>query len=168
MARLGDKKSPMLRGGGVAFGPKPRSFKTGLPSKLYDLAWRTALSYRYRMGELMVLENEAEIPADISGGSRGRWLRDLLRWNRMGHPDGRTLFVTEKVRERLFGTLEEEGKEASALEVGDVDVKALLEGGRVCVERAALDGILREHESDLTKDERLRSWETRIKGDGLR
>ena len=51
MARLGDKKSPMLRGGGVAFGPKPRDFSTKLPRKIYDLAWRTALSYRYRRGE---------------------------------------------------------------------------------------------------------------------
>ena len=115
------------------------------------------------MGELIVLENEAEIPQEIYSGSRGRWLRDLLRWNRMGHPDGRTLFVTEKVRERLFGVLEEEGKEASALSVEDVDIKALLEGGRVCVERTALDSILREHESDLTKDAKLRSWEKRMR-----
>lgn len=49
-ARLGDKKSPMLRGGGVAFGPKPRDMSTKLPRKIYDLAWRTALSYRYRRG----------------------------------------------------------------------------------------------------------------------
>ena len=26
---MGDKKSPMLKGGGVAFGPHPRSFATG-------------------------------------------------------------------------------------------------------------------------------------------
>src|SRR5438874_8149445 len=33
-ARLGDKKSPMLRGGGVAFGPHPRDFSTGLQRKV--------------------------------------------------------------------------------------------------------------------------------------
>ena len=49
-ARLGDKKSPMLKGGGVAFGPKPRDFATGLNRRVYDLAWRIALSYRYRTG----------------------------------------------------------------------------------------------------------------------
>jgi large subunit ribosomal protein L4 len=56
-ARLGDKKSPMLRGGGVAHGPKPRDFSTELPRKLYDQAWRGALSYRYRRGELLVVDS---------------------------------------------------------------------------------------------------------------
>ncbi|KAG8963986.1 54S ribosomal protein, mitochondrial [Tulasnella sp. 419] len=32
-ARLGDASSPMLRGGAVAFGPKPRDFSTKLPRK---------------------------------------------------------------------------------------------------------------------------------------
>ncbi|KAI9878057.1 MAG: 54S ribosomal protein, mitochondrial, partial [Watsoniomyces obsoletus] len=45
-ARAGDKKSPIRRGGGVAHGPKPRSFATGLQRKVYDQAWRTALSHR--------------------------------------------------------------------------------------------------------------------------
>ena len=163
MARLGDKKSPMLRGGGAAFGPKPRSFATELPGKIYDLAWRTALSHRFRVGELVVLEDEAEIPVQISRGSRERWLRDLLRHNRMGHPDRRTLFVTSGVRERLFESLEREGREARALVVGDVDVKDLLELGRICVERGALERILRERESDLAPGERLRAWERRVR-----
>jgi large subunit ribosomal protein L4 len=46
----------MLRGGGAAFGPKPRDFSTELPRKIYDLAWRTALSYRYSRGELIVVD----------------------------------------------------------------------------------------------------------------
>ena len=116
------------------------------------------------MGELVVLGDEAEIPAQIYRGSRERWLRDLLRHNRMGHPDRRTLFVTDGVRERLFESLERDGKEARALEVRDVDVKDLLELGKVCVERAALERIFRERESDLAPGERLRAWERRVRG----
>src|SRR5436305_4289693 len=66
-ARLGDKKSPMLRGGGVAFGPHPRDFSTKLPRKIYDLAWRTALSYRYKKGELIILDNKIVIPRNTGG-----------------------------------------------------------------------------------------------------
>ena len=110
-----------------------------------------------------MLEDEAEIPVQISRGSRERWLRDLLRHNRMGHPDRRTLFVTSGVRERLFESLEREGREARALVVGDVDVKDLLELGRICVERGALERILRERESDLAPGERLRAWERRVR-----
>ena len=36
-ARRGDKKSPLLRGGGVIFGPKPRDFSFSLPKKVKRL-----------------------------------------------------------------------------------------------------------------------------------
>ncbi|KAI0283449.1 ribosomal protein L4 [Russula aff. rugulosa BPL654] len=45
-ARLGDGQSPMLRGGGVAFGPKPRDFATKLPRKVIQMGMRVALSAR--------------------------------------------------------------------------------------------------------------------------
>ncbi|TVY57022.1 54S ribosomal protein yml6, partial [Lachnellula suecica] len=60
-ARLGTKQSPMLKGGGKSFGPHPRDFSTELPRKMYDLAWRTALSWRYRKGDLIVCEDGMEI-----------------------------------------------------------------------------------------------------------
>ncbi len=45
---------PMLRGGGVAFGPKPRDFATDLPRKVRMLGMRVALSSRLREGALGV------------------------------------------------------------------------------------------------------------------
>lgn len=155
MARLGDKKSPMLRGGGVAFGPKPRDFGTELNGKVYDLAWRIALSYRYRMGQLILLENNASLD-HVHPASRVRYLRELLTHNHLGHAAGRTLFVTLKERKSLFNTLEQEnlGRHARAVDVRDVDVKDLLEMGRLVVERDALERMFREHQSDV--DPRLR------------
>ncbi|KAI4726683.1 ribosomal protein L4 [Aureobasidium sp. EXF-10728] len=149
-ARLGDKKSPMLRGGGVAFGPKPRDFSTDLPAKIYDLAWRTALSYRYKKGELVVLGAPAEI--EVEGPGAARWLRDMLRWNKWGNPSGGSLFVTLEKREKLFAALQQPGmdKEARALSLDKVDVKDLLEGGRVVIEKKALDKIFQQHSSDLS------------------
>lgn len=49
----------MLRGGGRAFDKKARDFSTGLPKKMYDIAWRTALSYRYARGQLVVVDTLA-------------------------------------------------------------------------------------------------------------
>jgi large subunit ribosomal protein L4 len=43
-ARHGDKSVPQWRGGGKAFGPKPRSHAVGLPKKVRALALRHALS----------------------------------------------------------------------------------------------------------------------------
>lgn len=161
MARLGNKKSPMLKGGGVAFGPKPRSFATDLNRKVYDLAWRTALSYRYRKGELVLIEDQLELPGSISQASAARYLRDMLAHNRMGNEHGRTLFVSLERRDALFDALEQEdmGREAKAREVLDVDVKSLLELGRIVVEREALEYLLMEHEEDVGRGERFLSWE---------
>jgi large subunit ribosomal protein L4 len=54
-ARLGDGQSPMLRGGGVAFGPKPRDFATKLPRKVRSLGMRVALSARLKSQGLGVV-----------------------------------------------------------------------------------------------------------------
>ena len=55
-ARHGDKSVPQWRGGGKAFGPKPRSHAVDLPKKVRALALRHALSAKARAGEIVVLE----------------------------------------------------------------------------------------------------------------
>ncbi len=56
-ARIGDIKSPILRGGGVTFGPKPRDYRFKLNKKVKALARKSALSYKAKEGQLMVLED---------------------------------------------------------------------------------------------------------------
>jgi large subunit ribosomal protein L4 len=163
-ARVGDKQSPLRRGGGKSFGPKPRDFSTKLNRKVYDLAWRTALSYRYRRGELVVCQDGMELPlpddflalaqADALGreledGFVRRYARQVLESLEWGRAGGRTLFVTGDRRPNLFTSLEVAGEEGRALEVDDVDVKDLLETGRVVVERSALREMIERHQSDL-------------------
>jgi large subunit ribosomal protein L4 len=55
-ARHGDKSVPQWRGGGKAFGPKPRSHAIDLPKKVRALALRHALSAKAKAGELVVLD----------------------------------------------------------------------------------------------------------------
>jgi large subunit ribosomal protein L4 len=56
-ARKGDIKSPLLRGGGVVFGPSPRSFDKKVPKKVRKLALKMALSSKLQGGELLVIDN---------------------------------------------------------------------------------------------------------------
>jgi len=56
MARAGDRRSPTRRGGGIIFGPKPRSYRQEMPKKMRQLALRCALSAKVRDEELMVVE----------------------------------------------------------------------------------------------------------------
>lgn len=55
-ARQGTNRSPVRVGGGVAFGPKPRSYKQALPRKMKRLAIRSALSGKLADGQLRVID----------------------------------------------------------------------------------------------------------------
>lgn len=55
-ARHGDKSAPQFRGGGKAFGPKPRSHAIDLTKKFRALALRHALSAKAKAGDIVVLD----------------------------------------------------------------------------------------------------------------
>ncbi|MBL4578281.1 MAG: 50S ribosomal protein L4 [Flavobacteriales bacterium] len=56
-ARVGDIKNPIFRGGGRAFGPRPRSYSFKLNKKLKHVARKSALSYKAKDECLTVLED---------------------------------------------------------------------------------------------------------------
>jgi len=55
-ARRGDIKSPLLRGGGVVFGPDRRNYSYKVPKKVRRLALKMALSSKLRENELVILD----------------------------------------------------------------------------------------------------------------
>jgi len=56
-ARAGSFQSPLWRGGGVVFGPKPRDFRKKVSRKTRQLALRKALSERLRAGDVMLVDD---------------------------------------------------------------------------------------------------------------
>lgn len=56
-ARRGDINSPLLRGGGTVFGPKPRDYRSKLNKKQKALARRIALTSRANDQKIIVVEN---------------------------------------------------------------------------------------------------------------
>jgi ribosomal protein L4 len=188
----------------VAHGPHPRDFSTGLPKKLYDIAWRTALSYRYRRGELIVVhkmldfseenisnmlleemagltepfrEEKVEEEEEVDGSVRvnivdtpmevtknGR-VRVKGGWKKARHADppgsvkAKTTYVPQMVwvlndpSENHLDAFKKALKQfwpRDKLRTSQtVDVKNLLEGSRVVIEKEALDQILADHQSDL-------------------
>ncbi|KAF9015101.1 ribosomal protein L4 domain-containing protein [Cyathus striatus] len=86
-ARIGDGQSPILVGGGRAFGPKPRDFSTKLPRKVIQMGMRVALSVKVKENRLGVMSS--------------------IDW-----PNGRTKHLKERIerlglRKTLFITGEE-------------------------------------------------------------
>jgi large subunit ribosomal protein L4 len=55
-ARRGDVKSPLLRGGGVVFGPKPRTYRQSMPKKMRKLALKCLLSAKAREGNIKLVQ----------------------------------------------------------------------------------------------------------------
>jgi large subunit ribosomal protein L4 len=150
-ARAGDKKSPIRRGGGKAHGPHPRDFSTKLQRKVYDIAWRTALSHRYRKGELVVLDNSMILPKYATP----RFLNNFFEAHRWGQGNGRSMMVTGDPKstggrnEAMTRAMAQVGEHGMFKDIWDVDVKDLLETGRVIIEKDVLDTLLFAHASDL-------------------
>src|SRR6266516_4456210 len=56
-ARAGSFQSPLWRGGGVVFGPKPRDFTKKVGRKTRQLALRKALTERLRAGDVLLVDD---------------------------------------------------------------------------------------------------------------
>lgn len=56
-ARAGTIRSPLWVGGGTIFGPRPRDYRQNLPKKVKQLARKSALSYKVKDNQLIVVED---------------------------------------------------------------------------------------------------------------
>ena len=55
-ARKGSAKSPLLKGGGITFGPHQRDYRQRMPKKMRHLALRCLLSAKASSGEILVVD----------------------------------------------------------------------------------------------------------------
>ncbi len=93
-ARAGSTRVSHWRGGGLAFGPKPRDFGMRMPKKLKRLALKSALSAKAAEGEIVVLEN-----FEMTETSTKR-LAIIL--GSLGLGDGRILLVVKEAGTHLL------------------------------------------------------------------
>ena len=56
-ARAGTSRSPLWVGGGTIFGPRPRDYRQDLTKKLKRLARKSALSYKVKDNQLLIIED---------------------------------------------------------------------------------------------------------------
>lgn len=91
-ARGGGIRAPHRRGGGIVFGPHPRSYRQGMPKKMRRLAIRSALSSRVADGELIVVDQ-----LDLPAPSTKRML-EIIETMKLGHA---VLIVTGEAEPNL-------------------------------------------------------------------
>jgi large subunit ribosomal protein L4 len=87
-ARAGDRKSPIWRGGGTVFGPKPRDWSYHMPRKARRVALRSALAGKLRDEELVVADL-GNYPAPSA-----RTARKLL--GELGRPERALIVLRER------------------------------------------------------------------------
>ncbi|MBE9225871.1 50S ribosomal protein L4 [Phormidium sp. LEGE 05292] len=94
-ARAGSIRSPLWRGGGVIFGPKPREFNISMNRKERRLALRTALMSRD--ADLIVIESFAE---KLPRPKTKELVTALTRWG--VEPEAKVLLIVSEKDENLY------------------------------------------------------------------
>ena len=130
-ARQGSTRAPHWRGGGIVFGPQPRSYETDVPRKVRQLARRSALNARAREGALHVVESLA------FAEPKTRVLADLLE--KLGVAEAKVLVLTATHRPAVYLS----GRNLPMVDVlsyADAAAYDILWADQVVVEEAALSG----------------------------
>ena len=127
-ARHGDKSAPQFRGGGKAFGPKPRSHAIDMPKKVRALALRHALSSKAKAGEIVILD-KASSAEGKTGALKAQFAK--LEWSNVLIIDGAELEPTFARAARNIPWLQ-------VTTAGHTSVYQLVRHERVIVERAAV------------------------------
>ncbi|CBN55358.1 50S ribosomal protein L4 [Kamptonema animale CS-326] len=95
-ARAGSIRSPLWRGGGVSFGPKPRDFDIKMNKKERRLALRTALQSR-AAEDFIVVEDFSE---QIARPKTKELITALARWG--ANPESRILLILPEKQENIY------------------------------------------------------------------
>ena len=130
-ARQGSIRSPQWEGGGIVFGPHPRSYRMGMPRKQRRLALRGALTTRAQSGSVVVLD-------DFSlDAPRTRAVADLLRAVEAGR---RVLLVLGSHNEMLEKSAHNI-PEVQVVLANNLSVRDLLAAETVLMTRDAIEHI---------------------------
>ncbi len=93
-ARAGSIKSPIFRGGGRAFGPRPKSYNEKVNKKVKALARKSALSYKAKDGQVIVVENFT------MGQPKSKEFANIL--NNLKINDKKSLFVLADTNKNIY------------------------------------------------------------------
>ena len=130
-ARQGSTRAPHWEGGGVVFGPHPRSYRIEMPRKQRRLALRSALSAKAQDGGLRVLEGfELEAP-------RTKAVADLIR----SVDSPRRVLVVLGSHNEMFEKSARNIPEVRFTLAGNLSVRDIIGADTVIVTRDAIEHI---------------------------
>lgn len=128
-ARQGSIRAPHWRGGGIAFGPRPRDYHQDIPKKVKALARRSAFNFRALREQIAVVER-----FDLEG-PRTKQIVDLLR--KMGSPERKVLILTSGISSNVYLSARNLPG-VSVLPFHEVSAYDLMKANEVVIEAEAL------------------------------
>ncbi len=131
-ARAGSIKSPLFRGGGTVFGPRPRNYSFKLNKKLKNLARCSAFSHKAKSGDLLILE---DFQMDAPKTGEFSQILSNLKCN-----DKKTLMVVSESNKNIYlSSRNLQG--AKVVSPSDVNTYDLVNANKVIVSQGALEII---------------------------
>ncbi len=132
-ARAGSIRSPLWRGGGVIFGPKPRDYSTKMNRKERRLALRTAFSARIE--DMIVVENFA---AELERPKTKEVVAALERWGVSA--DEKVLLILKEVADNVNLSTRNIAK-VKLIKATNLNVADILHANKIVVSQEALSQI---------------------------
>ncbi len=130
-ARAGSRNSPIWRGGGVIFGPQPRSFGFTIPKKVKRKALRSMLAIRFQKGQILVID-DLELEAPRTGELAG-----IL--NAIG-AEGSVLIITAR-RDKKVELSSRNIPQVTAVGIRDLNTFVVAAHQKIVITRDALDHL---------------------------
>ena len=137
-ARAGSIKSPLFRGGGRAFGPRPRSYSFKLNKGLKKLARQSALSIKAKEENILVIEKfDFEAP-------KTKAFTDMLK--ALGLEGKKSLFVLDRSNNNVYLS-SRNLKRTSVVNSSELNTYTVLNANKVIISEACLEEV----ESNFSK-----------------
>ncbi len=138
MARVGDIKNPIFRGGGRTFGPKPRDYDNKLNRKVKRLARKSALSYKAKDNNIIVLEDFS-----LDSPKTKEYLNIL---NNLEQSNSKTLMVLPENNQNVYLS-SRNIKKAKVVRASDICTYDIMNANKLLV----LESSVKEIEATLNK-----------------
>jgi large subunit ribosomal protein L4 len=132
-ARAGSTRSPLWRGGGVIFGPKPKDYNLRMNRKERRLALRTALVSRHE--DMIVVEDFSE---QLQRPKTKELVEAISRWG--SQPEQKTLLILSERSQNVYLSARNI-ENLKLIEAHQLNIFDLLHADKIVVSATALDKI---------------------------
>jgi large subunit ribosomal protein L4 len=132
-ARAGSKKSPLFKGGGTVFGPRPRSYSFKLNKNLKRLARKSALSLKVKESNLVVVED-----FNFESPNTKNFINVLKA---LGLENKKSLFVLGDLNKNVYLS-SRNLKASNVVTSSELSTYAILNANNLVLSEGSLEGIV--------------------------